>query len=234
MRSAMFTPWEARRARRLRWSVFPIRSRLRFLRRILAGGLSKMVEAECTVIGGHSVRDPELKFGYAVTGTIDPHRVLTNSGAQARRCLVLTKALGTGVISTAIKKGTADVAWIEAATRSMTTLNRSSRGDMLEVRRPWDHRRHRIRVDRPCPGDGAGQRHEPAAVRIGSAFVIRSYGVRRAWIRSRRTARTIASLLRAAWNATPASRKICKRSSTIHKRGRPFDFGEPVTGRRAG
>jgi len=105
---------------------FPDKSDISILERILAGGLSKMVEAGCTIIGGHSIRDAEIKFGYAVTGTIDPRRVLTNSGARAGDALVLTKALGTGVISTAIKKGTAEVEWIEAATRSMTTLNKTA------------------------------------------------------------------------------------------------------------
>ena len=94
------------------------------LEQILAGGLSKMMEAGCTVIGGHSIRDPEIKFGYSVTGTINPKKVLTNSGAQEGDALILTKALGTGVISTAIKRGAAETAWIDAATRSMTTLNK--------------------------------------------------------------------------------------------------------------
>src|SRR5207302_1592243 len=78
----------------------------------------------CTVVGGHSVRDDEIKFGYAVTGTIHPERVLTNAGARAGDVLLFTKSLGTGVISTAIKKGQAKQEWIDAATRSMTTLNK--------------------------------------------------------------------------------------------------------------
>ena len=102
---------------------FPEEADISVLEQILSGGLSKMVEAECTVIGGHGIRDPEIKFGYAVTGTINPRRVLTNSGARPGDALVLTKALGTGVISTAIKKGAAAGEWIEAATRAMTTLN---------------------------------------------------------------------------------------------------------------
>lgn len=105
---------------------FPEKADISILEQILAGGLSKMVEAECTVIGGHSIRDPEIKFGYSVTGTINPRCVLTNSGARPGDALVLTKALGTGVISTAIKKGAAEVEWIEAATRSMTTLNKTA------------------------------------------------------------------------------------------------------------
>jgi len=96
------------------------------LERILAGGLSKMVEAGCTVIGGHSIRDEEIKFGYSVTGTIHPQRVLANRGAQPGDVLLFTKALGTGVISTAIKRGEAEPAWIEAAVHSMTTLNKAA------------------------------------------------------------------------------------------------------------
>ena len=103
---------------------FPDKADTEILGQILAGGLSKMMEAGCTVIGGHSIRDPEIKFGYAVTGSIHPKRVLTNSGARVGDRLVLTKTLGTGVISTAIKKGEARPEWIEAATKSMTTLNR--------------------------------------------------------------------------------------------------------------
>jgi selenide, water dikinase len=103
---------------------FPEKADLEILGRILAGGLSKMVEAGCTVIGGHSIRDEETKFGYAVTGMIDPRKILANKGARPGDSLVLTKALGTGVISTAIKKGVAERAWVDAAIQSMTTLNK--------------------------------------------------------------------------------------------------------------
>ncbi len=102
---------------------FPDKGDLDVLQQILAGGLSKMMEAGCTVIGGHSVRDPEIKFGYSVTGMIDPQHVWANSNAQMLDSLILTKGLGTGVISTAIKQGKARQAWIDAATKSMTTLN---------------------------------------------------------------------------------------------------------------
>jgi selenide,water dikinase len=102
---------------------FPEKGDLEILQQILAGGLSKMMEARCTVIGGHSVRDPEIKFGYAVTGSIHPDHVWTNSGAQVSDKLILTKGLGTGVISTAIKQAKAQPSWIDAATKSMTTLN---------------------------------------------------------------------------------------------------------------
>jgi selenide,water dikinase len=105
---------------------FPEKGDLETLERILAGGLSKMIEAGCTIIGGHSIRDDETKFGYAVTGLIDPKRVLTNGGARPGDRLLLTKALGTGVISTAIKKGVAKQEWIDAAVGSMTTLNKKA------------------------------------------------------------------------------------------------------------
>ena len=103
---------------------FTEKADLEILERILAGGLSKMVEAGCTVIGGHSIRDEETKFGYAVTGMIDPRKILANKGAKPGDSLVLTKALATGVISTAIKKGVAERAWVDAAIQSMTTLNK--------------------------------------------------------------------------------------------------------------
>jgi selenide,water dikinase len=103
---------------------FPEKGDLEILERILAGGLSKMIEAGCTVIGGHSIRDDETKFGYAVTGLIDPNRIFANQGAKPGDRLLFTKSLGTGAISTAIKKGVAQQSWIDAAVASMTTLNR--------------------------------------------------------------------------------------------------------------
>jgi selenide, water dikinase len=103
---------------------FPDKADLDILERILAGGLSKMIEAGCTVIGGHSIRDEETKFGYAVTGMVSPAKVLTNAGARPGDALIFTKALGTGVISTAIKKGKAEPPWVNAAVESMTTLNK--------------------------------------------------------------------------------------------------------------
>ena len=105
---------------------FPDKADLNILERILAGGLSKMIEAGCTVVGGHSIRDEETKFGYSVTGLIHPQRVLANQGAQPGDKLLFTKSLGTGVISTAIKKGVAKQEWVEAAVKSMTTLNKAA------------------------------------------------------------------------------------------------------------
>jgi selenide,water dikinase len=103
---------------------YPEKGDVEILEQILAGGLSKMVEAGCTVIGGHSIRDEETKFGYSVTGLIHPKQILANKGAQPGDRLLLTKALGTGVISTAIKKGKAKQAWIDGAVKSMTMLNK--------------------------------------------------------------------------------------------------------------
>lgn len=93
------------------------------LEQILQGGLAKMQEAGCAVIGGHSIGDEEIKFGYAVTGLVNPARVLSNAGARAGDRLVLTKRIGTGVISTALKRNRASEAAVCAATESMSTLN---------------------------------------------------------------------------------------------------------------
>lgn len=105
---------------------FPANGDLKVLEQVLAGGLSKMMEASCAVIGGHSVRDEEMKFGYSVTGLINPTKVFANDGAKTGDHLLFTKALGTGVITTAIKKGVAKQAWTDAAIRSMTTLNKTA------------------------------------------------------------------------------------------------------------
>jgi selenide,water dikinase len=101
------------------------------LHQILRGGAEKMHEAECSVIGGHSVNDPEIKFGYAVTGTVDPRRVKANAGARAGDLLVFTKSIGTGVVATALKRGNAAAEHVRAATNSMLTLNRAACEAML-------------------------------------------------------------------------------------------------------
>jgi selenide, water dikinase len=105
---------------------FPANGDLEILQQVMAGGLSKMIEASCSVIGGHSVRDEEMKFGYSVTGLIHPTKVFANAGAKAGDHLLFTKALGTGVITTAIKKGAAKKEWMDVAIRSMTTLNKTA------------------------------------------------------------------------------------------------------------
>ncbi len=105
---------------------FPELGDMTMLEQMLAGGLSKMVEANCTVIGGHSIKDDEIKLGYAVTGTVHPGRVLANSGAKPGDRLIFTKAIGTGVISTAIKRGHAEFEWVRGAVHAMTTLNKAA------------------------------------------------------------------------------------------------------------
>jgi selenide, water dikinase len=102
---------------------FPQDGDFNVLGEILRGGLSKLEEAGCTVVGGHSVRDTEMKCGYAVTGLISPDHVYTNAGARAGDRLVLTKPIGTGVITTALKQGKARDEWVKGAIDSMTTLN---------------------------------------------------------------------------------------------------------------
>jgi selenide,water dikinase len=96
------------------------------LEAILRGGAEKMIEAGCVVLGGHSVKDEEIKFGYAVTGTVHPERVLANAGARVGDVLVLTKRIGTGVISTALKKGLARDEDVAASIESMLALNREA------------------------------------------------------------------------------------------------------------
>jgi selenide,water dikinase len=96
------------------------------LANILQGGAGKMAEAGCAVLGGHSVRDPEIKFGYAVTGTVHPERVWTNAAAHAGDALVLTKAIGTGIISTALKRGAAKQSDVDSSVESMLQLNRDA------------------------------------------------------------------------------------------------------------
>ena len=112
--------------------AYPAKGDLEDLEQILQGGAEKMREADCAVLGGHSVADEEIKFGYAVTGTVHPARVKANAGARAGDALLLTKRLGTGVISTALKRGIASEADVEASIASMLTLNRKACEAMLQ------------------------------------------------------------------------------------------------------
>ena len=104
--------------------AYPLEGDPDVLEQIMRGGLDKMNEGGCAVIGGHSVNDPEMKFGYAVTGTISPQKIFTNSGARVGDSLLLTKRLGTGVLTTALKRGAITEAEIAPAIASMTTLNK--------------------------------------------------------------------------------------------------------------
>jgi len=106
--------------------AYPPKGDLDDLAEIMRGGAAKMSEAGCAVIGGHSVADAEIKFGYAVTGVVHPDRVLTNTGARPGDLLVFTKRIGTGVISTALKRGIAAPEHVEASIASMLELNRAA------------------------------------------------------------------------------------------------------------
>jgi selenide,water dikinase len=96
------------------------------LREIIDGGLAKLNECGVALLGGHSVKDEEIKFGYAVTGTVDPARILQNSGARVGDRGLLTKRLGTGLIATALKKDQADTVHVDGAVRSMLETNRKA------------------------------------------------------------------------------------------------------------
>jgi selenide,water dikinase len=111
--------------------AWPPKQDPRDLEEILKGGAEKMHEAGCTILGGHSVADDEIKFGYAVTGTVHPARILANSGARPGDALVFTKRIGTGVVSTALKRGIAREADVAASIASMLTLNRAACEEML-------------------------------------------------------------------------------------------------------
>ena len=105
---------------------FPADLEAEVIRDVFRGGLSKLREAGVSLLGGHTVRDTEIKFGYAITGAIDPDRVLSNAGARPGDVLFLTKPLGTGVVGTAIKFDRAPSAAVDAAVESMVTLNRAA------------------------------------------------------------------------------------------------------------
>jgi selenide,water dikinase len=113
--------------------AFPSSQPPEILEQILRGGLKKMEEAKCSVVGGHSIRDDEIKFGYAVTGLIHPEKIWRNVGARPGDKLLLTKPLGTGVISTALKNGQAEEDSVNASTTSMTRLNREAAEALHEI-----------------------------------------------------------------------------------------------------
>ena len=92
-----------------------------------------MMDANCAVVGGHSIADEDIKFGYAVTGLIHPDKIWRNVGARPGDLLILTKPLGSGVISTALKHGRAEESWVSAATNTMARLNRHAGEALIEV-----------------------------------------------------------------------------------------------------
>jgi len=112
---------------------FPDKGDPAILEQIIRGGLAKMSEANCAVIGGHSIRNEDIQFGYSVTGSIHPKRIWRNVGALANDVLLLTKPLGTGLISTALKKERASKESLDAATASMSQLNRAAAEALHEL-----------------------------------------------------------------------------------------------------
>jgi selenide,water dikinase len=166
-------------------AAFPPQEDLAVMEQILRGGLDKMVEAGCTVVGGHSIRDEDLKFGYAVTGTVHPQQVWRNVGAQPGDVLLLTKPIGTGVIATALKQGKAEDAWVAASAESMRRLNRDAAEALIEVQadclrrnpaalrreKPWDERsRISISLVAESPGESSAARSVIHAVTDVTGF----------------------------------------------------------------
>jgi len=103
------------------------------LKKIMQGGIDKMSEAGVSIIGGHTIRDKEPKYGFAVMGVIHPAKILDNSKAQAGDALILTKKIGTGIIATGVKAGKCSDAVIEEFTASMAALNKRASEIMLEI-----------------------------------------------------------------------------------------------------
>ena len=112
---------------------FPEKGDTAILEQIIRGGLDKMSEAKCTVIGGHSIRNEDIQFGYSVSGVVNPLQIWRNVGASTNDVLLLTKPIGTGVISTALKKDRASKESLDAAIASMSQLNRAAADALHEV-----------------------------------------------------------------------------------------------------
>ena len=106
---------------------------LDMLGEVLRGAAAVLTEAACTLVGGHTVDDPEPKFGMAVTGLVHPDEIITNRGAQPGDRIILTKPIGTGLIATAIKRGKSSTAQRDAAVDTMVALNRDAAAAMRRV-----------------------------------------------------------------------------------------------------
>jgi len=115
-------------------AAFPIeRLSHRVLNKMMQGGVDALAEAGVVLLGGHSIKDKEIKFGFAVTGLVHPARIITNDKARPGDALILTKPIGTGVISFAAQIGKARPDWVEAIGRSMAELNKSASETMIEA-----------------------------------------------------------------------------------------------------
>lgn len=106
--------------------AFPKELPIAILREILRGGASKAKEAGIPILGGHSVQSPEPKYGMAVTGTVHPKKILTNAGGRPGDVLILTKPIGTGIATTALKRGVAPTELVRRVTKQMATLNKAA------------------------------------------------------------------------------------------------------------
>jgi len=105
----------------------------RLMNKMMQGGIDKLREAGAVLIGGHSIKDKEVKFGFAVTGLVHPSRIITNAKAKPGDVLILTKPIGTGTISFAHQLGKSKPEWMEAIGRSMATLNKAAAEVMIEA-----------------------------------------------------------------------------------------------------
>jgi len=112
---------------------YPQKGDFEILGKILEGGQAAMNAEGVVVLGGHSVDDAEMKFGYAVTGVVHPEKVITNAGAKPGDVLILTKPIGTGAINTAVKNGKASTAAIKAVTKAMTTTTARASKSMVAL-----------------------------------------------------------------------------------------------------
>jgi selenide,water dikinase len=118
----------------LNLAMFPPQSEfIPLMQRIMQGGIDKMTEAGVSIIGGHTIKDKEPKFGYSIMGLVHPDRVLDNSKARAGDALILTKKIGTGIISTGVKVGNCSTAAVEEVTRTMAALNKRAGEIMVKV-----------------------------------------------------------------------------------------------------
>ncbi|HXF58470.1 MAG TPA: selenide, water dikinase SelD [Candidatus Saccharimonadales bacterium] len=111
---------------------YPETGDMEILREILRGGAETLKRARVALLGGHSVRDKEMKFGFAITGEVHPKRVVSNAGAKAGDLLVLTKPLGVGILATALKQRLLSDAVVRVMTEQMTTLNRAA-GEAMQA-----------------------------------------------------------------------------------------------------
>ena len=148
----------------------------RVISSILRGGLAKAAEVGCTVIGGHSIRNPEPIYGLAVTGIVDPRRITTNANARPGDLLVLTKPLGTGIATTAIKRGIASRTLRRKVIALMATINAAGAelAELRLVRAATDITGYGLigHLVSLCRASGVGAEIDPAAVPVISDEIL--------------------------------------------------------------